>query len=134
MKTVREFFDWFNYCRTMATASELPHPEIDDVVLTDVLFALSDPTRLELARQLVDGPMDMAACSATGGPVPKATKSHQLKVLREAGVVRNVAKGRGRLLSLRQEELDAAFPGLLDSVLGSRAPVGADVGRSPADG
>lgn len=106
----------------MPSAPELPHPEIDDVVLTDVLFALSDPTRLELARQLVDGPMDMAACTATGGPVPKATKSHQLKVLREAGVVRNVAKGRGRLLSLRREELDAAFPGLLDSVLGSRVP------------
>jgi DNA-binding transcriptional ArsR family regulator len=90
------------------------------VALTDVLFALSDPTRLALARQLVDGPMDMAACSATGGTVPKATKSHQLKVLREAGVVRNEPKGRGRLLSLRRDELDAAFPGLLDSVLGPR--------------
>ncbi len=91
---------------------------MSEVSLTDVLFALSDPTRLDLARQLVDGPMDMAACSAMGGPVPKATKSHQLKVLREAGVVRNVPKGRGRLLSLRREELDTAFPGLLDSVLG----------------
>ncbi|GAA1081184.1 helix-turn-helix domain-containing protein [Streptomyces rhizosphaericus] len=120
MATVRESCQWFNYCRTMTAATELHHPPISDVAITDVLFALSDPARLALARQLVDGPMDMAACSATGGPVPKATKSHQLKVLREAGVVRNVAKGRGRLLSLRRDELDAVFPGLLDSVLGTR--------------
>ncbi|VXC37373.1 ArsR/SmtB family transcription factor [Nocardioides sp. AX2bis] len=104
----------------MTAPTELHHPPISDVAITDVLFALSDPARLALARQLVDGPMDMAACSATGGPVPKATKSHQLKVLREAGVVRNVPKGRGRLLSLRRDELDAVFPGLLDSVLGTR--------------
>jgi hypothetical protein len=38
--------------------------------------------------------------------------------------VRNVPKGRGRLLSLRRDELDEAFPGLLDSVLGpQRAPL-----------
>ena len=105
----------------MPAPTELEHPAISDVALTDVLFALSDPNRLAIARQLVDGPMDMAACSATGGPVPKATKSHQLRVLREAGVVRNVPKGRGRLLSLRREELDDAFPGLVDSVLGHPA-------------
>jgi DNA-binding transcriptional ArsR family regulator len=121
MQTIREFCRWFNYYRTMSAAPELQHPEMSDVALTDVLFALSDPARLDLARQLVDGPMDMAACSSMGGPVPKATKSHQLKVLREAGVVRNVPKGRGRLLSLRRDELDEAFPGLLDSVLGAPA-------------
>ena len=105
----------------MLAVLELQHPAMGDIALTDVLFALSDPSRLALARQLVDGPMAMADCGAVGGPVPKATKSHQLKVLREAGVVRNVPRGRGRLLSLRREELDAAFPGLLDSVLGARA-------------
>jgi DNA-binding transcriptional ArsR family regulator len=71
--------------------------------------------------------MDMADCSAigTGGePVPKATKSHQLKVLREAGIVRNVPKGRGRLLSLRRSEMDAAYPGLLESVLGPAQSLG----------
>lgn len=101
----------------MSHPLELTHPEMSDVALTDVLFALSDPVRLELARQLVAGPLDMASCEAPGPPVPKATKSHQLKVLREAGVVRNVPKGRGRLLTLRRDELDEAFPGLLDAVL-----------------
>ena len=113
----------------MPAAPELQHPDIADVALTDVLFALSDPARLDLARQLVDGPMDMADCSAPGGPVPKATKSHQLKVLREAGIVRNVPKGRGRLLSLRRDELDAVFPGLLLSVLGAAPSSPRDAGE-----
>ena len=42
-----------------------------------------------------------------------------MKVLREAGVVRNEPHGRQRLVSLRRAELDEAFPGLLDSVLGA---------------
>ena len=82
-----------------------------------MLFALSDPERLAIARQLVDGPLDMAECHLSNPDVPKSTKSHLMKVLRTAGVVRNEANGRARRLSLRREDLDARFPGLLDAVL-----------------
>lgn len=109
----------FYYYGTMATVTELFHPDIADVALTDVLFALSDPARLEVVRELADGPLSMAECGATHPELPKSTKSHLMKVLREAGIVRNEADGRRRLLSLRKDELDAAFPGLLDSVLGT---------------
>lgn len=96
---------------------ELPHPDRSEIQLTDVLFALSDPERLAIARQLVDGPLDMAACHATDPDLPKSTKSHFMKVLREAGVIRNDPNGRRRMLTLRRDDLDARFPGLLDSVL-----------------
>ncbi|GGR58325.1 transcriptional regulator [Nocardioides luteus] len=82
-----------------------------------MLFALSDPERLAIARQLVDGPLDMAECHLSNPNVPKSTKSHLMKVLRTSGVVRNEANGRARRLSLRREDLDAKFPGLLDAVL-----------------
>ena len=95
----------------------LPHPAMADVGLTDVLFALSDPARLQIVRDLADGPLEMAQCGATNPALPKSTKSHLMKVLREAGVVRNEPRGRGRLVSLRRQELDDTFPGLLDSVL-----------------
>lgn len=88
-----------------------------DIALTDVLFALSDPARLDVVRQLADGPLDMAACAATNPALPKSTKSHLMKVLREAGIVTNVPHGRQRQITLRKDELDAAFPGLLGSVL-----------------
>lgn len=96
---------------------DLEHPAMNDVELTDVLFALSDPARLEIVREVSAGPISMAACAATNPSLPKSTKSHQMKVLREAGVVRNVPDGRGRQLSLRREELDERFPGLLDAIL-----------------
>lgn len=96
---------------------DLPHPERSDIQLTDVLFALSDPERLAIARQLVNGPLDMGACHATDPDLPKSTKSHLMKVLREAGVIRNEPSGRRRILTLRRDDLDTRFPGLLDSVL-----------------
>jgi len=108
---------WFDYCRTMPAIQVLPHPDMTDVALTDVLFALSDPGRMQIVQDLADGPLEMAQCGATNPALPKSTKSHLMKVLREAGVVRNEPQGRGRLVSLRREELDMAFPGLLDSVL-----------------
>lgn len=104
----------------MTANQVLPHPEMKDVALTDVLFALSDPSRLEVVRDLAGGPLEMAQCGATSPALPKSTKSHLMKVLREAGVIRNEPRGRGRLVSLRREELDAAFPGLLESVLSAR--------------
>lgn len=96
---------------------DLPHPERDALRLTDVLFALSDPERLAIVRQLSAGPLDMAQCHLSDPSIPKSTKSHLMKVLREAGVIRNEPLGRGRRLSLRVEDLEARFPGLLASVL-----------------
>ncbi|NYG05554.1 DNA-binding transcriptional ArsR family regulator [Phycicoccus badiiscoriae] len=103
----------------MPANQELPHPAMADVELTDVLFALSDPARLQIVRDLADGPLEMAQCGATNPALPKSTKSHLMKVLREAGIIRNEPRGRERLVSLRRDELDATFPGLLDGVLGT---------------
>ncbi len=101
----------------MPTPGTLPHPERADLALPAVLFALSDPARLALVHQLADGPQDMADCSCLGPDMPKSTRSHLVKVLREAGVIRNDPHGRHRRLSLRRADLDARFPGLLDAVL-----------------
>lgn len=101
----------------MRAPVELPHPERAELTLSAVLFALSDPERLAIAQQLHDGPLDMAACHLSDPNVPKSTKSHLMKVLREAGVIRNEPNGRGRILTLRREDLDARFPGLLDTIL-----------------
>jgi len=97
----------------------LEHPDADRIVLTDVLLALSDPARLSIARQLLTGPLEVAACQPVDGDLPKSTLSHHLKTLREAGVIRNEPAGRQRLVRLRRDELDARFPGLLTAVLGA---------------
>jgi DNA-binding transcriptional ArsR family regulator len=104
----------------MSGTPKLVHPDLAEVALTDVLFALSDPARLQIVRDLADGPLEMAQCGATDPALPKSTRSHLMKVLREAGLIRNEPHGRQRMVSLRREEVDAAFPGLLDSVLAGR--------------
>ena len=83
-----------------------------------MLFALSDPARLDLVRQLArHGPLSVAQCQATGPDVPKSTFSHHLKTLRESGLIRNEPSGRQRTVTLRRAEIDARFPGLLDAVV-----------------
>ena len=99
----------------------LPHPRREELAMPAVLAALSDPERLAIVRQLSEGPMEMAACFATTPDMPKSTRSHLMKVLREAGVVQNdpAPHGPGRVVRLRRDDLEARFPGLLDAVLAS---------------
>ena len=54
-------------------------------------------------------------------PVTKSTCTHHFKVLREAGVLNQRQVGTARMNTLRREDLDARFPGLLDTVLRSVA-------------
>ena len=96
------------------------HPSCTELELPAVLHALSDPARLQIVRQLALG--DECTCGTFDLGLSKATLSHHFRVLREAGVVRTRPEGRTRMLSLRKEELDERFPGLLDAVLTAQAP------------
>ncbi len=110
----------FQETRTVmpSTSRELDHPDLDAVELPAVLFALSDPARLQLVRQLAaEGPQTVAQCQAVDPDAPKSTFSHHLKTLREAGVIRNEPAGRQRTVTLRRAELERRFPGLIDAVL-----------------
>ena len=96
---------------------KMQHPETSAIEITDVLAALSDPVRLQIARALAAS--TELVCGTLDLPVSPATRSHHLKVLREAGVTRTRAEGKTRVVSLRRADLDARFPGLLDAVLRS---------------
>jgi DNA-binding transcriptional ArsR family regulator len=90
-------------------------PELADVPVTAVLFALSDPTRLDIVMELRG--LGETACGTLRADLPKATRSHHLKVLREAGLTRQRREGTAKFLRLREEDLAQRFPGLLDTVL-----------------
>jgi DNA-binding transcriptional ArsR family regulator len=93
----------------------LHHPRVDELELADVLHALSDPVRLEIVRLLAD--QQERPCSAVEAKVAKSTLSHHFKVLREAGITFTRANGTHRLVTLRTDDLDDRFPGLISSVL-----------------
>ena len=91
------------------------HPETKNIELVRVLYALSDPVRLCIVKQLDVG--GEASCSALDGDRPKSSMSHHFRVLRESGLVWTRSDGTTRMNSLRRAELDRLFPGLLDAVL-----------------
>jgi DNA-binding transcriptional ArsR family regulator len=98
----------------------IDHPERTDIELAEVLHALSDPVRLRIVEALA-GDEDARTCGSFALPVTKSTCTHHFRVLREAGVIRQRQEGAARLNTLRREDLEARFPGLLDTVLHAAA-------------
>ena len=94
------------------------HPSCEELELPAVLHALSDPARLQIVRKLAEG--DECTCGTFDLGLSKATLSHHFRVLRESGVVRTRPDGRRRLLSLREDDLNKRFPGLLGAVLSAK--------------
>ena len=90
-------------------------PTSDQITLTGVLYAFSDPTRLEIVRQLATE--GEKACCEFGFTISKSTLSHHFKVLRDAGVVYTRTEGTQSVNSIRREALEARFPSLLDTIL-----------------
>ncbi|MFE4214373.1 ArsR/SmtB family transcription factor [Streptomyces sp. NPDC056844] len=101
---------------TTNAARVLAHPSREEIRVEGVLHALSDPIRLRIVRQLA-GATDEQACSRFDLPVSKSTTTHHFRVLRENGVIAQFYRGTAKLSCVRTEDLDALFPGLLDSVL-----------------
>jgi DNA-binding transcriptional ArsR family regulator len=101
--------------RSHQRRAPLTHPDAADVDLFDVLHALSDPTRMTIVQTLHRDPE--RACGTFPVEVAASTLSHHFRVLRESGVIHQREDGNRRLTSLRQQDLDGRFPGLLDTVL-----------------
>src|SRR3954452_14646057 len=90
-------------------------PRTEALTLAAVMAALSDPARVEIVRVLAaEGER---TCGTFDLGLSKATRSHHFKVLREAGLTRTRAEGTHRHVSLRRDDVDARFPGLLSAVL-----------------
>lgn len=92
------------------------HPDRDQLSLAHVLAALGNPMRLAIVRRLATGG-EHACGTVLGKEIPKSTLTHHWHVLCNGGVIRQRTSGRENLLSLRRDDLDARFPGLLDAVL-----------------
>jgi DNA-binding transcriptional ArsR family regulator len=93
----------------------IKHPNIHSIELTDIMYALSDPARLEIVRKLAAE--KTLTCGALNGDRPKSSMSHHFKILRDAGLIETHPQGNEHLNSLRTAELEKKFPGLMRSIL-----------------
>lgn len=76
--------------------------------LSDVLFALADPTRIAIVERVAAAPCRASELAEAAG-VSRPSMSRHLRILREAGVLRDdddAKDGRARLVSLDRAPLD----------------------------
>jgi DNA-binding transcriptional ArsR family regulator len=112
---------------------KIPHPATESLDLATIMRALGDPARLELVRLLGDGQPRLCGELYAALGMPNSTGSYHLRTLREAGVTRARPAGTQRYISLRREDLDERFPGLID-VLVARPDAAGSGKRSRAKG
>lgn len=93
------------------------HPERAEMELGAVLSALGDPLRRKVIHDLMhDDSGAERTCTSFGLQVSKSTRTHHFRVLREAGLVRQVDRGNMRGVTLRRDDVEQRFPGLLGLV------------------
>ena len=94
------------------------HPTRDQIQLPQVLDCLSDPTRLAIVCSLArhDQSADMC-CGDFSAFSGKSNLAYHFARLREAGVTSTRLQGTTRYITLRRDDLNALFPGLLDTVI-----------------
>lgn len=99
----------------------LHHPTRAQLTMAGVLHALGDPIRLAFVQKLAScpkgRPMNCTTVAEVMAEIALSTRHHHLRVLREAGVIRAIPEGKEVFNTLRKDDLEARFPGLLKSIL-----------------
>ena len=104
-------------------ADDEGHPEPHEMDLGAVFSALADPLRRRVVLDLLKaGPCPGRTCVSFNLPVSKASLTHHFRVLREAGLIRQVDRGNSRAATLRRDDLETRFPGLLALIAADRSP------------
>jgi len=95
------------------TREKIAHPDVSALDLATIMRVLGDTVRLEIVRMLADGREHLCGELSQRLQIPASTGSYHLRLLREAGITRSRAEGTQRLISLRADDLEQRFPGLV---------------------
>lgn len=98
--------------------------EDEATLIADAMFALSAPSRVQILGCLLDGPLHVGEITALLG-MEQSAVSHQLRVLREADLVKAERHGKRRVYKLSGDavrELLAAARHLAAPQVGGERP------------
>jgi DNA-binding transcriptional ArsR family regulator len=93
---------------------------MEQVSLQQVLEALGDPIRRSMLLQLAAAD-DALSCGCFEAPVKLSTMTYHFHALRNAGLIRQHYVGSSKLNTLRIEDMEQRFPGLLTAVIAASA-------------
>lgn len=94
------------------------HPSREDITLTGVLGALADPMRLRIIKSMLKEEGCMSCSEAAPCPdMAKSTLSNHFRILREAGLIRTLKRGVENRNTVREDDINSRFPGLLKILL-----------------
>ncbi len=107
----------------------LYHPAPEAITVEGILYALSDPVRVQIYARIVQAECPQTCCAflhVKGKTLPKSTLSQHFKVLREAGLIRSERKGVELHNVSRCREIKRRFGPLIEVILkayaGGRGP------------
>ena len=99
---------------------KLFHPHVKDITVEGILYALSDPVRVQIFMNLAqaDCPKNCSTyLTIRKKPLPKSTLSQHFKVLREAGLIRSEREGVELKNHTRCAELKDSFGPMIGAIL-----------------
>ena len=84
-------------------------PGADDLIgMTEIFSALADPTRLRIVAALASSELCVCDLAATVG-LSQSAVSHQLRVLRDRGLVRSRKEGRRAFYRLDDDHVSTLY-------------------------
>jgi DNA-binding transcriptional ArsR family regulator len=98
----------------------LYHPPASEITVEGLLYALSDPVRVQIFMEIAysDCPKTCSSLNVVKDKaLPKSTLSQHFKVLREAGLVRSERKGVEMHNASRCRDLKERFGPLIENIL-----------------
>lgn len=112
----------------------LYHPSLEEITVQGILYALSDPVRVQIMLELSRAhcPQNCSAFQQVGSAtLPKSTLSQHFRILREAGLIRSERRGVELQNHARCDELKKRFGPMLAAIMQAYAAEIATEKRRP---
>ena len=103
----------------MPRLTVLDQPATAELDLATIMGALADVHRLAIVRALAED--GERVCGTFDLGISKATRSHHLGSCARPASPTHASDGTRRIVSLRRDDLEARFPGLLAALLDAAA-------------
>ena len=104
----------------MLSMRPLYHPHPDEITVQGVLYALSDPVRVQIFMQLLSADCTKNCTTfmnVSATPLPKSTLSQHFKVLREAGLIQSERRGVELQNRVRCNDIAKKFGAMVKAIL-----------------